>query len=287
MEETKKIIEEVQIKRRENTKNQELLSNRLKNNLLNKKRIKKEKENYYTAQKLLKNNRENQKSFNYYKKQASINRIQKIQSLSNNTTTKNETPKEKSNNLKLKEEKIATSKINADKGLEFNSTKENSPIIILRIVGVNERISKKITNVLREFKLLKLFSASVVDYTSETFEKIQLINSYVTWGFVNKKTVNSLVIKKGSVLENKVLKELNNQDIESNLGKHDILCIEDIVYELSSALSKNRKIVMNYLGFFLLSPCEELKDNALKPYYIGGNTGYRGDKINDLVNKMI
>ena len=35
MEETKKIIEEVQIKRRENTKNQELLSNRLKNNLLN------------------------------------------------------------------------------------------------------------------------------------------------------------------------------------------------------------------------------------------------------------
>lgn len=286
MEETKKIIEEVQIKRRENTKNQELLSSRIKNNLLNKKRIKKEKESYYTAQKLLKNNRENQKSFNYFKKQTSINRIQRIQSLSNNSA-KNETPKEKSNTLKLNEEKITISKINAEKGLEFNSKKENLPIIILRIVGMNERISKKITNVLKEFKLLKLFSASIVDYTSEIFEKIQLINSYVTWGFVNKKTVNSLVIKKGSVLENKVLKELNNQDIESNLGKHDILCIEDIVYELSAALSKNRKIVMNYLGFFLLSPCEELKDNALKPYYIGGNTGYRGDKINDLVNKMI
>lgn len=114
-----------------------------------------------------------------------------------------------------------------------------------------------------------------------------IISSYVTWGFTNKKTINTLVTKRGVVYENKELKELNNEDIERNLGKHNILCIEDVIYELSSVNSKNRKVVMKYLGFFLLSSTEELKENSVLPYYKGGCTGFRGDNINKLVMKMI
>lgn len=44
---------------------------------------------------------------------------------------------------------------------------------------------------------------------------------------------------------------------------------------------------MEFLGFFLLSPTEELKENTIKPYFKGGNTGFRGDEINSLCKKMI
>ncbi len=126
-----------------------------------------------------------------------------------------------------------------------------------------------------------------MDYNKVNYEKLTLISSYVTWGFANKKIINNLVIKRGNVYSNKVLKELNNQDIEASLGKHNILCIEDLVYELSSVNSANRKTAMEYLGFFLLSSCEELKENSVVPYHKGGCTGYRGDEINSLVSKMI
>ncbi len=135
--------------------------------------------------------------------------------------------------------------------------------------------------------MLKLNSAVILDYNKSNYEKLSLISSYVTWGFANKKIINSLVTKRGQVYSNKVLKELNNQDIEASLGKQNILCIEDLVYELSSVSSVNRKVAMDYLGFFLLSSCDELKENSVVPYHKGGCTGYRGDEINKLVSKMI
>mmetsp|Transcript_19393 Transcript_19393/g.20160 ORF Transcript_19393/g.20160 Transcript_19393/m.20160 type:complete len:249 (+) Transcript_19393:13-759(+) len=248
MEETKKIIEEVQIKRKENTKSKEVLSQKIKTSLLNKKRKKLEMESYFTAQKLLKNNRENQKSFDFYKKQASINNI--------------------------------TDSF-------FDQSRVNSPVLVIRIQGTKERISKPILAILREFKLLKICSAVIVDYNKENYEKLTLISSYVTWGFTNKKVVSSMVTKRGLVFENQNLQELSNTDIEAALGKQNILCIEDLIYELYSVNSKKRGVAMGYLGFFLLSPCEELKENAVLPFHKGGCTGYRGDSINELAVKMI
>jgi hypothetical protein len=96
-DESKKIIEEVHIKRRQTEKNKELQSDKIKNSLLNKKRFKEEKDNYVTAQKLLKNYREKQKSHSYNTKQKFMN----------NTRSKN----------------------------FFDKTKENHVIIAVRIVG--------------------------------------------------------------------------------------------------------------------------------------------------------
>lgn len=92
-----RIVEEVAIKRRENEQAMEKLSTRVKNSMLSRKRKKEEMESYYTAQKLLKNNRENQKSYEFYKKQKSINKI------TNDSF--------------------------------YDKSRENSPIICVRIVG--------------------------------------------------------------------------------------------------------------------------------------------------------
>ena len=67
----------------------------------------------------------------------------------------------------------------------------------------------------------------------------------------------------------------------------NIICIEDLIHELSNIKAKNSSKAMEFLGFFLLSPCEELKENSILPFHKGGQTGFRGDEINALCKKMI
>lgn len=74
--------------------------------------------------------------------------------------------------------------------------------------------------------------------------------------------------------------------IENSLGKFNILCIEDIVHELSTG-GKYLNETMNFLGFFLLSPNEEVKEKVNITFSKGGNQGFRGDKINELLKNMI
>ncbi len=80
--------------------------------------------------------------------------------------------------------------------------------------------------------------------------------------------------------------QLDNEAIENSLGKFNILCIEDIIHELSTT-GKSFNEVMNFLGFFLLSPNEEIMDKVNVQFSKGGQQGFRGDQINDLLKKMI
>lgn len=114
-----------------------------------------------------------------------------------------------------------------------------------------------------------------------------MIEPYVTWGFINKQNLKDLVFKRGSYKrETGEVAELDNDLIEAQLGKFNILCLEDIVYELSGK-GKHFNEAMEFLGFFLLSPCEDVKEKVNVKFEKGGQQGSRGDKINDLLKKMI
>jgi hypothetical protein len=59
-----------------------------------------------------------------------------------------------------------------------------------------------------------------------------------------------------------------------------------MVHELSSN-GPHFNEVMKFLGFFLLSPTEEIKEKVNIQFFRGGQQGFRGDKINELLKKMI
>ena len=44
---------------------------------------------------------------------------------------------------------------------------------------------------------------------------------------------------------------------------------------------------MKFIGFFLLSPCEDVQSKVNINYLKGGAQGFRADKINELLKKMI
>ena len=116
---------------------------------------------------------------------------------------------------------------------------------------------------------------------------VKLIESYVTWGYINKNTIEDLLRKRGSVtVGNNEPNELENTRIEDALGKLGIVCIEDIIHELTYE-SKNAKDVLNFLGYFKLEANDDGFEKANISFEKGGSQGFRGDKINELLKKMI
>jgi large subunit ribosomal protein L7e len=94
-------------------------------------------------------------------------------------------------------------------------------------------------------------------------------------------------MKRGSShIENGTAVQLENEAIENSLGKFNMLCLEDIIYELSNNGTHFNE-AMNFLGFFLLSPVDDIKEKVNVQFFRGGSQGFRGDKINDLLKKMI
>ena len=245
----KKVIEEVIIHKKNQGIKKEKLSERVNNELLKKKRRYETNHQYLSAQKLVKNYREKQKSHSAFKY------------------------------------RLKTSNKILD--LKYDQTKEHLPIIIIRICGQWERIPKEIQTILAKFHLKELNNAIILFYNKDNFKMVKLIESYVTWGFINKYMIEDLLRKRGSVtFGNNEPNELNNVDIENSLGKLGIVCIEDIIFELSKE-TQNAKEVLAYLGYFKLEKNDDGFDKANISFEKGGNQGFRGDKINALLKKMI
>ena len=245
----KKIIEEVIIHKKNQGIKKEKLSGRVNNELLKKKRRHENTHQYLSAQKLVKNYREKQKSHTAYK------------------------------------HRLKTSNKIID--LQYDPSKEHLPIIIIRICGQWERIPKEIQLILAKLHLKELNNAIILFYNKENFKVVKLIESYITWGYINKYTIEDLLRKRGSVTTGSdEPNDLDNVNIENALGKFGIVCIEDIIFELTKE-TENAKHVLNYLGYFKLEKNDEGFDKANISFEKGGNQGFRGDKINALLKKMI
>ena len=245
----KKVIEEVIIRKKNQGLKKEKLSERVQAELLTKKRRRERTHNYLSAQKLVKNYREKQKSHSAYK--------HKIKTA----------------------EKLAS--------LKYDESHEHLPIMVIRICGQWTRIPKEIQLILTKLNLKELNNAIILFYNKDNFKMIKLIESYITWGYINKTRIEELLRKRGSVtVGNNEPNELDNTQIENALGKYGIVCIEDIIYELTKE-TKNAKNVLHYLGYFKLENNDEGFDKVNVPFEKGGNQGFRGDKINELLKKMI
>lgn len=103
----------------------------------------------------------------------------------------------------------------------------------------------------------------------------------------NLKSVRELIYKRGYGKVNKQRIPLsNNAVIEENLGKYDILCVEDLVHEIIT-VGPNFKQASNFLWPFKLSnPTGGWRTRKFKHFVEGGDFGDRETYINKLIRQM-
>ncbi len=78
----------------------------------------------------------------------------------------------------------------------------------------------------------------------------------------------------------------DNSVIEGVLGKHNIICVEDLIHELYT-VGPHFKEASNFLWPVKLSSPNGGFSRKLTHFNEGGDAGDRGDKINELIKRMI
>ncbi|KAM3289368.1 60S ribosomal protein L7-4 [Capsicum chacoense] len=158
-------------------------------------------------------------------------------------------------------------------------------LFIIRIRGINAMApqTKKILQLLR---LRQIFNGVFLKVNKATVNMLHRVEPYVTYGYPNLKSVRELIYKRGYGKLNKQRIALtDNSVIEQGLGKHGIICAEDLVHEIMT-VGPHFKEANNFLWpFQLKAPLGGLKKKR-NHYVEGGDAGNRENFINELIRRM-
>lgn len=160
---------------------------------------------------------------------------------------------------------------------------QGNALLVIKI-HVSVHADNHIKKAIKSLGLEKRYSAVIVQDTPENTELLAIVEPYVTYGPVSEQTLEALVRKRGRLVrkgKEMVLKD--NGLIEEALGESGILCLEDLVYELTHP-SQHFDTARRLLRPFQLNPPEEkFKKTA---YSKGGDYGFRGNEINALAESL-
>lgn len=158
--------------------------------------------------------------------------------------------------------------------------------LVIRTRGING-LHPKVRKTLKLFRLRQINNAVFVKLNKATINMLRIAEPYITWGYPNLKSVRELIYKRGFGTINKARKALtDNQIIEKSLGKHGIICIEDIVHEILT-VGPRFKQVSNFLWPFKLNNPNGGWKKKANHFTEGGDFGNREEYINKLLRRMV
>ncbi|ACX72077.1 MAG: 50S ribosomal protein L30 [Methanococci archaeon] len=150
------------------------------------------------------------------------------------------------------------------------------------VVRIRGRIGvrRDIADTLKMLRLNKVNHCVIVPET-ETFKgMIQKVKDYVTYGEIDKDTLIKLILKRGRLPGNK---RVNEELIKELTGMN----VEDLAEKIINGEIKLKETPLKPV-FRLHPPKKGFERGGIKkPFSIGGALGYRGEKINELLEKMM
>ena len=153
-------------------------------------------------------------------------------------------------------------------------------IAIVRIRS-SINVKRKIVDTLNKLKLYNQHTCVIVNNTKPILGMIKKVKDYVTWGEINKETLQNLLIARGKLAAKKTL-------TEEYVKEKTKLNFEQLVNEIELD-KKSLKDVPGLKQFFKLKAPEGgfERGGIKKPYSMGGVLGYRKENINKLIQKML
>ncbi len=153
-------------------------------------------------------------------------------------------------------------------------------IAVVRVrgkVGVRNDIAKT----LRMLRLYNVNTCIVIPNNPQYIGMLNKVKDYVTWGEISKETFKELLQKRGRLFGRKNL-------TEDYLKEKMNMTFDEFVEDFFS-FKKELKDIPGLKLFFRLCPPRKGygRKGIKKPFSLGGALGYRKDKINDLIKRMM
>ncbi len=151
-------------------------------------------------------------------------------------------------------------------------------LAVIRIRG-SVKVRKEVKDTLAMLRLKRVNHCVIIPETPEYLGMLKKAKDRITWGKIDKKTLAELLRKRGKLIGNKKLDEKTLKDITGF----------ESFEEFSDALIKGKVKLKDYKKikpvFRLNPPRHGFKSIRLN--YPKGDLGNRGEKINELLGRMI
>ncbi len=153
-------------------------------------------------------------------------------------------------------------------------------IAVIRIKG-RPGLNVNVKKTLELLRLYKKNTCVVIPNTNTYIGMLDVIKNAVTWGEINEETMKMLLEKRGKLPGKEPL-------TESYLKTKLDMTLQQFVNDFMN-FKKEFDDVPGLKKFFKLNPPKKgFERKGIKvPFSMGGVVGYRKDKINDLIKKMI
>ncbi|MBS7647343.1 50S ribosomal protein L30 [Candidatus Bathyarchaeota archaeon] len=138
----------------------------------------------------------------------------------------------------------------------------------------------QVRETLRILNLKRNNYAILIDNRPSFLGMLKTAQNFVTWGEVSKEIIANLLKKKGRLAGNKKLTDEYAQ-------KFGFKSLEDLAEAIHNCKVEYWKLPSVQPYFRLHPPTKGFKGKIKKGYNMGGELGYRGEKINDLLERMI
>jgi large subunit ribosomal protein L30 len=155
---------------------------------------------------------------------------------------------------------------------------ERKCLAVVKIRGAirGQREAKETLDMLR---IGRTNHAVLVDNRPAMMGMLKRVQNYVTWGEVSKETVALLLQKRGRLAGGKKLTD----EYAQKVGYKSLSELADAI---ASCKVEHRKLPGMQPVFKLHPPTKGFKGKTKKSYGAGGEAGYRGEGINELVKRM-
>ena len=151
-------------------------------------------------------------------------------------------------------------------------------LAVIRVRGLSD-VFREIDETLRMLHLTRNCHATLIDDRPSYLGMLRKAKDYLVWGEVSREGVVLLLRKRGRLVGGRKLTE----EYVQGIGFESIDDLAEAIYELRvefSSLSGVKPV------FRLRPPRKGFKGKVKKSFAAGGVTGYRGEVINDLINRM-
>lgn len=122
--------------------------------------------------------------------------------------------------------------------------------------------------------------ATLIDDRPSFVGMLKTAQNFVTWGDASKEIVNMLIKEKGRLAGNKKLTDEYTQ-------KAGYKSLEEFAEAIFNCRAEYWKMPNIQPVFKLHPPTKGFKGKIKKSYGMGGELGYREEKINELIKRML
>jgi len=142
------------------------------------------------------------------------------------------------------------------------------------------RAKGEVRDTLAMLRLHRINHLVIIDDNPSYKGMVQKVKDYITWGEIDKETLAKLLRKRGRLIGNKPVTE---EYVQEKLG----MGIDEFAEKVVNGEMKLTDLPNLKPVFRLHPPRGGLKGSKKRSFREGGALGYRGEKINDLIERML